>query len=414
MGWGTAWIGVAVGLVAGAAGGVWFAQSEPASAVLTDEPNGESLRETSGARSSEAHAAASTSGVTESATDATERRATGDGLFSSELLQYARDEIEAGWRETRTDPVPADTMTAVVVDFRARTLELPRTLGRAAAERATHAEELERALATKDGLLFLRTIQKTRQGPFVELVGDATAFPGFFEPSIGGGVLDGAALQQFTRDTKLSGVTIQFPAGVFEPRGLRFDPVEAPVTDVAIAGAGMDETLLVMRSIAFNAALERFTIRDCTVFVPSCYVFDLRIEPALLRFERVRILGYDCGAGGSSAFATAATMMWLSDCQILDGFGRSPGGNIFDLRTAGVLIRLDRCLIQNTAFGNVPSNSTVLFNACTLRGVRWFPEAKDGIEYRGCSIDKATTNADPPARSLDEFFPDWEKRLIRN
>ncbi|MBK6939335.1 MAG: hypothetical protein IPH13_03885 [Planctomycetes bacterium] len=412
MAWGTAWIGVAVGLVAGAAGGVWFAQSEPASAVRLDDSIGEPTREASDASSSRNLAPASTSGVTESAPDAPKRLATGDGLFSSELLQFARDEIDAGWRETRTDPVPAETMTAVVDDFRARTLDLPRSLGRDAAERATHAEALERALTTKDGLLFLRTIQKTRQGPFVELVDDATTFPSFFEARIGGGVLDGTALPQFTRDTKLSGVTIQFPAGVFEPR-CRFDDVKAPVTDVAIAGAGMDQTLLVMQSVSFRVALERITIRDCTVFVPSGCVFDLRTEPALIRLERVRIVGYDCGAGGSCAFATAATMMWLSDCQILDRFGHHPGGRIFDLRTDGVLIRLDRCRIENTEFGDVPSGSTVLFNSCTLRGARRFPEAEDGIEYRGCSIEKATTNEDPPARSLNELFPDWEKRRIR-
>lgn len=88
----------------------------------------------------------------------------------------------------------------------------------------------------------------------------------------------------------------------------------------------MDQTLLVLDSISFNVALGRFTLRDCTVFVPSGAAFDLRTEAALLRFERVRIVGYDCGSGGSCTFATAATMMWLSDCQILGGFGQHSVG----------------------------------------------------------------------------------------
>jgi len=77
--------------------------------------------------------------------------------------------------------------------------------------------------------------------------------------------------------------------------------------DVTMAGAGIDATMLVLGGdLGTRDSLRNFAIRDCTVHTNNHYLFDQRVKPAAVRFERVRVVGFDMGAGASCVFGTAA------------------------------------------------------------------------------------------------------------
>ena len=117
------------------------------------------------------------------------------------------------------------------------------------------------------------------------------------------------------------------------------------VACVAIVGAGMDRTQLRARSFSPNARLDRFELRDCT-FRSSCDAIDL--NTGVWRAERVRFVGFDCGAGGCGVFSVMrGAALELVGCRIEGGYGRNPGdGCLFDVRTNALLAHFQDCTID--------------------------------------------------------------------
>src|SRR5207247_1416916 len=96
-------------------------------------------------------------------------------------------------------------------------------------------------------------------------VRDRGRFDAYFPRQTAEGFVDGPSHKKHPGKALADGSTLGFPAGVFLVEDLMRDRDPFP-SDVTVAGAGMDATLLVLNGDLYtNAALNRFTIRDCTL-----------------------------------------------------------------------------------------------------------------------------------------------------
>lgn len=330
-------------------------------------------------------------------------------VVSPELLAFARDGIRDGWRQVREDPVPDDVLATAVEQFDAGVRQLPVMLGRQAAEARTVAETKAAAFKTPDAVALLAAIDgdEPEAAAFVQSEG----FAALFARRGGGSPVDGSARK--SGDKLPEGAVVTFPAGVFAMDNLARgnDPFPA---DVTVRGAGMDATLLVMDTIGVVTAVRRFAIEDCTIYVDGG-IFDLRVEPGMLALSRVRVVGFDCGAGGSYALDTRSVAIFASDCRFESGYGRSPGGYANLLRANGArLARFERCVFERVDLDTANAR-TVSFVDCSLtdmlceqpaeptfRGCRWTTIPRDKMwdaEYR--------------QRDLNTLFPQWQERQQR-
>jgi len=94
--------------------------------------------------------------------------------------------------------------------------------------------------------------------------------------------------------------------------------------------------------LSTNSEVRSLTFRDLTVDCSDNYLTDLRSgNPATIRFENVRVVGFDMGAGGSVMLAARRAAFFASGCRFEAGYGRSPGsGNLFRVRS-GLLARIE-------------------------------------------------------------------------
>jgi hypothetical protein len=205
----------------------------------------------------------------------------------------------------------------------------------------------------------------------------------------------------------------------------------------------MDATLLVLQQdIYADKELQRFSIRDCTVFTDNHDLFDQRVAAATVLLERVRVVGFDMGAGSSCAlgFSGSGLVLLVRDCRFEGGYGRHPEyGQLMDIRSPALIVRMERCRLDRLTLGadGLSSGSTLAFSQCTLTdlldpqmrfaaaeqrlGYEETLRSSPGLVFQGTTIsffDNAAWNLAPtsrevPARDLNELFPGWKQALQR-
>lgn len=345
-------------------------------------------------------------------TQPTTERDSDEALITAALRDYARAGFARGWARVRTDELTVKEREELMAEFERALLAMPEAMGERAAEAQSEIEKRLRALDTSDAVDWLQRVEDS--APELGAVArDAERFAGFFRPrSAGGATHDGATLRE--QDPLEDGARLQFPAGVFRVADLARGRNPFP-KDVTLAGAGMDATLLVMQDLGPRGALERFCIEDCTVFAENCSVADVRSGPTVLSLRRVRIVGFDCGAGGSYALDLRASAIQASLCHFEGGYGRDPLGlaNLMR-RTRPLVARFEGCTFERMSLDGAVQPGAV-FARCAMIDMLQEPGA--GPLYQDCSIsvlpyeslhDEAVRRKD-----LNELFPGWQERIPR-
>ncbi|HEX6881763.1 MAG TPA: hypothetical protein VF530_00200 [Planctomycetota bacterium] len=332
-------------------------------------------------------------------------------LITEALREHARQGFARGWAELRDDPVPDTSVTALLAEFESTILALPETMGKRSAEKQSALDRQTRALAQADAVAWLEGLP-TNEPELAAVARDPERFARLFRPRSSGGAVNGVALED--DDPLVDGTVIAFPAGVFAVADFARsrDPVPR---DVTVRGAGMDATLLVMDDLGPRGALERLTFEDCTVYTANCGVIDIRGGPTSLTLRRMRVVGFDCGAGGSLAFDTRACAILAQHSRFESGYGTNPNGYANLLRAGGaVAARFEACTFERLDLADA-ARPGVVFLGCAM--VDLLSEPRPGPLYQDCTIsvlpaelrwDEATRK-----RDLNELFPDWRERLER-
>ncbi|MEM8884784.1 MAG: hypothetical protein AAGD14_11995 [Planctomycetota bacterium] len=246
------------------------------------------------------------------------------------------------------------------------------------------------------------------------LVSDPKTFCAHFERLLDGPRLDGTKL---AGDQEVpDGAVIEFGPGVhtLDTRQL-FSRRRAP-RDLLIVGAGMDRTLVRIQEISTSDVLASLHIRDLTLDCNNDYMTDLRSQnPATIRLERCRVVGFDMAAGGSVMFAARSGALFASDCRFEAGYGRAKAGsgNLFRVRS-GCLVRLERCTILGPfrSLYDADEGATYRFVDCDIAGTsrqlaRYRSDDKAGVVFENCRLEEIPADASRIHRSLSDLHPDW-------
>jgi hypothetical protein len=340
------------------------------------------------------------------------------GPITAELLEYARQGIRAGWASQRKDAISEAELQSALDQFEQMVSNLPRTLGAQLAHQRTKEEARLEDLKTGGVFELLDKLGKDR-GPVRSLTEDRAGFERMFARQSPGTSVHGDQHLAHPDQALVDGATLQFPPGVFQLGNLMREADPFP-RDVTVAGAGMDQTLLLMGDLGTRGRLRQFTIRDCTVY-HDCSVFDQRQEGATIQLERVRFLGFDCGAGGSSLINTRDLAVFARQCQFAGGYGRNPQGhaNLFDVRTTAMVARFEDCSFTQMSLGTFYPGGTILFVDCRM--VDLFDEdlRRVGIDPRldlvRCSVTTMgqERRQELKRKDLGGLFPNWETRISR-
>ncbi|MFT7670559.1 MAG: hypothetical protein ACI8X5_003268 [Planctomycetota bacterium] len=349
-----------------------------------------------------------------------------DVLFSTALLELARKNIEAGWAKSRPDQPSVEEVDTGLELFRERTPQLARSIGIELSKLRTSKEEVledARTGGVFDVLARLMDRTKEPSGPLPELVSDRDAFDKFFISESPTSSADGQtslSIESLHEGKPVpDGSVLIFPPGVFllEDFG-RYWRTHFP-RDLTIRGAGMDATLLVLKSgLSANDLVRNLTFEYFTVHTDRSELFDLRKPSMSLTMRRVRVAGWDRGSGSSSLFETEGLALRAIHCEFLGGYGKSPeSGKLFDIRHSGLLASFDHCLISRTsAFEKVGSAATVVFSNCRLEDLL----GRDNTVPKNITMDASTLSfwnkehGYKLNRDLSDIFPDWKERLKGN
>lgn len=340
---------------------------------------------------------------------------TEEGLISSALRRYALAEIDGGWRESRKGALPAELLARGFDEFEATVKSLPREIGRSLAKTRSQKERL----AGDDPFAVLDALTEGDLGPQIDIVRDTERFERFFACADGLRI-DGPTLLAEEEQTPIPpGSVIAFPAGVYEIDKLARRML-SKIRCVSIVGAGMDRTLLRFRTLRMIDRLERFEVRDCTL--DSEAVAIAIHVPGVWRAERVRFIGFDCGAGSSSTFsAMGGAILELKSCRIEGGFGRNPEfGILFDVRSNAFIAHFEGCVIDTVFLrqGLWPKSGTLVFDRCRITNVldaeTLVDRDDDGLVLYATTIELRPRDAGHiTPRNLSELFPAWIPPLPR-
>lgn len=339
-----------------------------------------------------------------------------DVLITPALQRRAEAEMRRGWGSVRKDEMPQDDLGEGATKYEAIVLDTPYAIGRELGERRTKAEAALEDARTGGVFALLEKLDGGGVGPLVDVVRGAR-FEDYF-------AREAPERRRHPRkdhpDQDVEdGVTLSWPAGVFRLRGLMDEKDPFP-RDVTLEGAGIDATMLVLHSsLDTRGRLRNFAIRDCTVHTDGRYLFDLRREPASMRFERVRFIGFDAGAGASCLLGTRALALTARGCRFEGGYGRHPQhGQPFDVRTDGLLARFEGCTFSlvNLGIYHWRGGATAVFLGCTLDRIlddaMGQAASKPGVVFDGCSYSRFEGPLEQvPKLDLNALFPGWQQRI---
>jgi hypothetical protein len=336
-------------------------------------------------------------------------------LITEALREHARAGIARGWASERRDPIPAGKIEEGLVTFERDVLAAPEQIGKTLGVLANQADGAIQDFLAHDPIALLDRLDAGGIGPRPEFVTDAAGFAQLF-PALGGKAADGVASLRDPDAVLEDGSFLVFPAGVFRIRSLmeKKDPFPR---DVTVRGAGMNVTLLLVQDLSTRGELRNFAFKDCTVFTENDSLFDLRIRPASILFERVRVIGFDSGAGGSSLLDAPGMAVLARASRFEGGHGRSAGGKLFDVRSDALLARFERCQIDQVELELrlVRPGASVAFVSCTLTNIldrRPVEDQHPGVAFPGSTIEYFPADqGTPPRKDLNEIFPDWQQRI---
>ncbi len=346
-----------------------------------------------------------------------------DQLIGPALERHARDGIARGWRSKRQDEIPPAQLEEGFLSFVETVMKLPEAIGAGLAKAQTEGESWEEALAAGDATRLLVLGDEKNISPPWELLEDEKRLEDFFRPRHGEKLIDLSGDPREIAEKLEDGATLEFGAGVFDlgpfvqALRLKRGGDQADLADLTIRGAGMDNTLLVLSSeFSPPGHLDRLRIRDCTVHCKDHYLFDQRRGAVVLDCERVRIVGFDMGAGGSSMFNAKQGLASMKHCQILGGYSRAPVGfgNLYDVRSSANGSRFEGCLIREIEIGSHLRGHHLFVN-CRLedildRASRF--EKNEAIRLVGTQVSHFERR--PVRHDLNDLFPDWMNRMSRN
>lgn len=339
--------------------------------------------------------------------------------FDAELARRGRDGIRTGWSSVRRDEIPATQLDAAVAGFTEEVARRPAEIGRALATNRTKQEQ-----AAERGRAFL-ALERMRQGEAVPpgLVADPEQFDSLFERRAAEIPVDGVKALDDLKGKLTDGATLQFPAGIFRvDLATTLRTIDAHTravpSDLTVAGSGIDVTLLVSDEINLTSSIRNWTFRDCTIFCKGPLV-ETRNDSSLT-LDRVRLTGFDTGAGGSSALDLMGNVLRCRDSIIEGGYGSSPGyGNLMDVRSDAMLARFERCRLACLHIGWTRDSWQVAFDECSFvdfitHGDRAAPRLGKGMTTTNCTFTMYDdSKGEPPKKSLDRLFPGWERVLSR-
>jgi hypothetical protein len=340
--------------------------------------------------------------------------ASGLGRYSDDWIAA---EVQQGWQSVFEEAMPAAEHAAGIDASHASMSDVPYRIGRGLAlER-----ESERLLAEEaedlDALQVLKRLTASNSKPPARLVTDREHFERYFEPHAVGPARAGEDLPRSGEPEIAAGSTLQFPAGV-HPLHLLPASRSGLAADVTVAGQGRNATLLVLDSaLSVREDLERLTLRDCTVHTADHYLLDLRGGTrCVLRLVRVRVIGFDMGAGASAAISSKATILQAVDSAFEGGYGRNPGsGQLLDVRTDVLMGRFDGCLFSRIAIEH-HRDGVMVFSNCRFEDMLGPSPESDRLIFQDCNYARREVRQDQEAdraslrRDLHELFPGWDRR----
>ncbi|GEM_PF-3420371 len=188
----------------------------------------------------------------------------------------------------------------------------------------------------------------------------------------------------------------------------------ANVRCVTIAGKGIERTLLRASHFAPREKLDRLELRDCTLECP-CSQVDLR-KAGVRRAERVRFVGFDCGAGSSCVFSVmGGAVVELKSRRVEGGYGRHPQhGVLFDVRSDAFLGRFEDCTFDSLALRHDlwRKGFTLVLTRCRFTNLfdRNLPIDfdDDGLLLSSTTMELRSKEAgEIEMRDLADLFPAW-------
>jgi hypothetical protein len=337
---------------------------------------------------------------------------------------FGRAGIARGWARERHDVISEEEMQSGLEQFAATVRARPEGIGIDLARQRTAREHAHRDIDAFDILGLLGTLaeRNAHLGVQTDVVRDAGSFARFFQRRAPETFVEVAADKKSRGRELHDGSTLRFPAGVFRLDDL-FDTKPFP-SDVTVAGAGMDATLLVVGGFRQpSSAVTRLGFRDCTMRTMDGEAFvGLRGGPGSFVLDHVRFVGFDggkrwgCFTGEEHGLAVQARA-----CRFEGGYGRDPSSATLLTRGSDALLaRFDQCRFELMALDvqQWPAGATALFADCSLVDLLDTPPLiARPIDHPGIELQECTTTyfgADLhrlPKKDLNALFPDWEKRI---
>jgi hypothetical protein len=334
--------------------------------------------------------------------------------------ERARPEAPASQAEAvRPAPQPRDAgevqRRAVVI--REAALRAADQAEATAARQVAEEERREQAFledkARGGTMALLRSLSK-ESVHLTEMVRDPAAFGKLFERKVHGPVVAGTAWPE--REAIPDGTTLDFPSGAHVWQANALGRAERFPRDLVVQGRGMDETLVRPNRVHARDDVHSLTFRDLTIHCSNAPLVDFRgTNPATIRLERCRVIGFDSGAGGSVMFEGSSAAFYATDCRIEARYGRGGDGNLFRVRS-GFLARLENCVLVGP-FRSVydqDGNATYHFVRCHF--VDMPPQMKgqierprSGVRFLDCRVDYAEPGVRfNDERSLGDLNPAWK------
>ncbi len=323
--------------------------------------------------------------------------------FDEALDRFFTEEFLAAWPKHRSDEPSPETIESTRVRFRDAVDSLPAQLAQQMARKLTEQEEGVLVLERGDGSRILELVDDGA----IHL--DADQIPPLAERVMhqrqAGPHLEGEKLEQ--NEDVDAGAVIRFGRGVHALKNhRRFSYAKEFPADISIIGAGIDETVVHIRGLSAIGNVERLSIANLTIFTMSGPFFNLHGGKLVLDLENVRLLGFDSGAGGSNLFSIRGAFIRATGCEILGGYGRSPGGGSF-ARDGPLLCLFDSCHFESMKFPFPSGRNAALFRNCSfaLPGPNPIEGSAAGFVFEGCSYEEMEPLSRRDQKELSDLLP---------